>query len=283
MVFSTSSSLMLTTIFIASRRRHTRWNCDWSSDVCSSDLALGVDVTRIDEPVDGIDPAAVLGYDLVWFANPGWPIDDQKTIDTLIAYFNAGNPVVFQGDDLTWGQGTIQKSVLESFTGLRNINNGRDEDYLVQFSTMNHPLLWQLGGKTFSYLEDDIDTNALLSPDVVELAHGTLKSNAAYNGSAIIIRDQTAQGKGLFLLTLLTISKIEPQSTALTFTGNIVNYLLNKAGKCTCGIDTGACEFSTQSCLADGTWGACEGVPPVSEICDGQDNDCDGALDEDLT
>src|SRR6266568_6854628 len=22
----------------ASRRRHTRWNCDWSSDVCSSDL-----------------------------------------------------------------------------------------------------------------------------------------------------------------------------------------------------------------------------------------------------
>src|SRR3989338_9006617 len=24
--------------FCSSRRRHTRWNCDWSSDVCSSDL-----------------------------------------------------------------------------------------------------------------------------------------------------------------------------------------------------------------------------------------------------
>src|SRR5689334_7826582 len=24
------------------RRRHTRWNCDWSSDVCSSDLPDGV-------------------------------------------------------------------------------------------------------------------------------------------------------------------------------------------------------------------------------------------------
>src|SRR5689334_14819868 len=23
---------------VSSRRRHTRWNCDWSSDVCSSDL-----------------------------------------------------------------------------------------------------------------------------------------------------------------------------------------------------------------------------------------------------
>src|SRR5689334_24416137 len=28
--------------FFSSRRRHTRWNCDWSSDVCSSDLDLRV-------------------------------------------------------------------------------------------------------------------------------------------------------------------------------------------------------------------------------------------------
>src|SRR6266568_7027083 len=29
---------MLCVFFFSSRRRHTRWNCDWSSDVCSSDL-----------------------------------------------------------------------------------------------------------------------------------------------------------------------------------------------------------------------------------------------------
>src|SRR6266481_35693 len=28
--------------FFSSRRRHTMWNCDWSSDVCSSDLGLGL-------------------------------------------------------------------------------------------------------------------------------------------------------------------------------------------------------------------------------------------------
>src|SRR5438309_9016236 len=28
----------LSFFFFSSRRRHTRWNCDWSSDVCSSDL-----------------------------------------------------------------------------------------------------------------------------------------------------------------------------------------------------------------------------------------------------
>src|SRR6266481_5219734 len=30
--------MMLIVFFFSSRRRHTRWNCDWSSDVCSSDL-----------------------------------------------------------------------------------------------------------------------------------------------------------------------------------------------------------------------------------------------------
>src|SRR5689334_24676756 len=30
--------MMKCRFFFSSRRRHTRWNCDWSSDVCSSDL-----------------------------------------------------------------------------------------------------------------------------------------------------------------------------------------------------------------------------------------------------
>src|SRR6266481_5197830 len=32
------SRLYMLFFFFSSRRRHTRWNCDWSSDVCSSDL-----------------------------------------------------------------------------------------------------------------------------------------------------------------------------------------------------------------------------------------------------
>src|SRR5688572_31221582 len=30
-----------TRFFLSSRRRHTRFDCDWSSDVCSSDLEAG--------------------------------------------------------------------------------------------------------------------------------------------------------------------------------------------------------------------------------------------------
>src|SRR6267143_835878 len=41
---------MFVFFFFSSRRRHTRWNCDWSSDVCSSDL----DAPRSLEPF-GLD------------------------------------------------------------------------------------------------------------------------------------------------------------------------------------------------------------------------------------
>src|SRR5256886_4487822 len=33
--------------FFSSRRRHTRFDCDWSSDVCSSDLARTQGLARI--------------------------------------------------------------------------------------------------------------------------------------------------------------------------------------------------------------------------------------------
>src|SRR6266481_8893364 len=68
--------------FFSSRRRHTRWNCDWSSDVCSSDLIdVGTSGTRaviLDEH------GAVLASGTEEHANfaspqPGWA--EQDTCD----------------------------------------------------------------------------------------------------------------------------------------------------------------------------------------------------------
>src|SRR6267143_7248785 len=39
LVFNDRGLCQSVVCFCSSRRRHTRWNCDWSSDVCSSDLA----------------------------------------------------------------------------------------------------------------------------------------------------------------------------------------------------------------------------------------------------
>ncbi len=49
-----------------------------------------------------------------------------------------------------------------------------------------------------------------------------------------------------------------------------------------CGNDAGACRPGTQRCV-DGQWGGCENaVGPMNESCDGQDNDCNGRIDDGL-
>src|SRR5689334_5545860 len=56
------------TVF-SSRRRHTRWNCDWSSDVCSSDLRgrRRPDTLRPDGDADHVlaERRRLRGHDLV--------------------------------------------------------------------------------------------------------------------------------------------------------------------------------------------------------------------------
>src|SRR6266481_10112396 len=63
--------------FFSSSRRHTRWNCDWSSDVCSSDLgtafavwapnARGVAVVGEFNSWDGrLNPMRTLGSSGIW-------------------------------------------------------------------------------------------------------------------------------------------------------------------------------------------------------------------------
>src|SRR5688572_32746255 len=44
--------------FFSSRRRHTRFDCDWSSDVCSSDLRYAV-------RINGMDTLAITKLDVL--------------------------------------------------------------------------------------------------------------------------------------------------------------------------------------------------------------------------
>ena len=49
-----------------------------------------------------------------------------------------------------------------------------------------------------------------------------------------------------------------------------------------CGTGKGLCQKGMQTC-SDGSWGTCENnVEAEQETCDGNDNDCDGSVDEDL-
>src|SRR6267154_3495506 len=51
--------LLLLFFFFSSRRRHTRWTGDWSSDVCSSDLASKLCSHAADAPPPPLVPGSV--------------------------------------------------------------------------------------------------------------------------------------------------------------------------------------------------------------------------------
>src|SRR5260370_39032319 len=51
--------VLLLFFFFSSRRRHTRFKCDWSSDVCSSDLMSRPRLLLLDEPSLGLAPLIV--------------------------------------------------------------------------------------------------------------------------------------------------------------------------------------------------------------------------------
>src|SRR5207253_5783976 len=59
--------------FFSSRRRHTRWPRDWSSDVCSSDL-LASEIWNVIEGDDWV----LTGADLEEWALRLWDIDSPK-------------------------------------------------------------------------------------------------------------------------------------------------------------------------------------------------------------
>src|SRR5439155_17159705 len=60
--------------FFSSRRRHTRWPRDWSSDVCSSDLDTGSDGNPQMQEAASPDRAA---------RNPGYDLRHVPRIDRL--------------------------------------------------------------------------------------------------------------------------------------------------------------------------------------------------------
>src|SRR6267143_5768198 len=101
--------------FFSSRRRHTRWNCDWSSDVCSSDLRmLAVIESRLGYPdraviaiqealkLDPDDPATLniqgailMGMNRLPAALAAFDRASSRSPEFLPALLNRGNALLY--------------------------------------------------------------------------------------------------------------------------------------------------------------------------------------------
>src|SRR2546427_12241355 len=83
---SLSTALKSSIFFFSSRRRHTRFDCDWSSDVCSSDLKYDTNPTR------GIDVA--VGSLFTWLRTNRWFATSLKTPDDYRAWRSGRNALL---------------------------------------------------------------------------------------------------------------------------------------------------------------------------------------------
>ncbi len=129
-------------------------------------------VTFLDEPADGLLPGDVDGFDVVWFANPGYPMDDESTFNVLLEHVARGGGLVLQGDDLTWSSG--QRFDMSPLTGMHHVDNGttacgqtidnrRGTTYTVTFDETEHSITRGLAATSFLY-GNDIDGSTVASP-----------------------------------------------------------------------------------------------------------------------
>lgn len=128
------------------------------------------------EPSTGLTSEMLMGYDLIWFNNPGHPMTSSKTRDALIAF--AGG-VVLQGDDLSKGASFD----LSALTGLKYIDNGTQVMCAGQSFThdnnQHHQFGVRLNSQQFTFKDiqtlefkygNDIDNSSVIGSQTEVLA-----------------------------------------------------------------------------------------------------------------
>src|SRR2546430_7779152 len=119
--------------FFSSRRRHTRFDCDWSSDVCSSDLLPGLGGAELDGLLFAnslhfvADPATALGALVVRVRTGGRIVIveyDRRATSRWVPYPIPANrlPALAKAVGLT--QPTIVASRASSFGGILYVVTG---------------------------------------------------------------------------------------------------------------------------------------------------------------
>jgi hypothetical protein len=143
--------------------------------------ASGYRAEFLDEPEHGVTAEALAGFDVVWFSNPGYPMDDEQSFDALLEFSEAGGGVVLQGDDISWSFGhAFSTSPLTRLSHIDNgtrycgqrIDNGVSGSYRVEVSGTSHPVIAGLEGYTFLY-GDDIDSTRPLDDSTEVLVWAT--------------------------------------------------------------------------------------------------------------
>ena len=144
--------------------------------------SVGYSVTFMQEPTDGITQGDLAGFHVAIFSNPGYPPDDDPTIDALYSFSSQGYGVILQGDDMTRTSNPNMEAMTRligvdngtSYFGV-NIDNNSGDAYSVRLVPYN-VLNTNIPPISFPY-GNDIDTTTLASSSVYVAAWTTVEGS----------------------------------------------------------------------------------------------------------
>jgi hypothetical protein len=130
-------------------------------------------VTLISDPFWGLKLHDTIGFKIVWFVNPGHPINNDKSYDTLRHFRKRGGGVIVSGDDANQNVGLTAPRSMSNFSFLsylsnngtntcgKRTDNNQGKNYLVKLEP-NTPLTQGMSDHDFPY-GNDIDRNHVLN------------------------------------------------------------------------------------------------------------------------
>ena len=139
----------------------------------------GYTVTFMEEPSNGISASDLQGFHVAIFSNPGYPPDDDNTIDALHQFSQQGYGVIIQGDDMTRTNNPNMEALTRlvgvdngsSYYGV-NIDNNNGSAYAVRMVPYN-VLNTNIGAAVYPY-GNDIDTTTLATTGIYVAAWATV-------------------------------------------------------------------------------------------------------------
>ena len=161
---------------------HNRENPEDTEFVADLLQGAGFVVEHKEEPKNGLSASDLEGYDVIWFSNPGYPLDDEASKSALLAFAKSGGGVILQGDDISWSYAkNVSMSPLTRLNYIDNgtkycgkrINNGKGA-YEVTMAEDTHPIIAGIEGLKADY-KNDIDTTVARGEGEQVLAWATAK------------------------------------------------------------------------------------------------------------